>query len=194
MSLLYKDTPVGFHRVLDGPLDDHEVFTSNEDLLDYCKNGTAYHGQRVLLTYDGLYDQPCTIKRGRSTNRNTLIPIVELPSGIELITYENNDEIYGLVCYFNDGKIYTDTKDILVKFDDMYYFAMLPQVSLLANKNTDIEYLFQVKGKPDEIIIGGNPLDNPEGEIIRNIRENLVPRNILKVWVRCTEYYKAMGV
>ena len=177
MSLLYKDTPVGFHRVLDGPLDDHEVFTSNEDLLDYCKNGTAYHGQRVLLTYDGLYDQPCTIKRGRSTNRNTLIPIVELPSGIELVTYENNDEIYGLVCYFNDGKI-----------------AMLPQVSLLANKNTDIEYLFQVKGKPDEIIIGGNPLDNPEGEIIRKIRENLVPRNILKVWVRCTEYYKAMGV
>ena len=194
MNLLYKDTPVGFHRLLTGPLDDHEVFTSNEDLLDYCKNGTAYHGQRVLLTYNGLYDQPCIIKKGKSINRNNLFPIIELPSGVELITYNIEEEVYGLVCYFNDGSIYTNNKDILIKFDDNYYFAMLPQASLLANKNTDIEYLFQIKGKPDEIIIGGSPLDYPEGDIIRKIKENLVPRNILKVWVKCTDCYKAMGV
>lgn len=194
MSLLYKDTPVGFHRVLDGPLDDHEVFTSNEDLLDYCKNGTAYHGQRVLLTYDDLYDQPCIIKKVKQTDSDILIPIIELPSGIEFITSEINNDIYGLICYFNDGEIYYDTKDILVKFNDIYYFAMLPQASLLANNNTEIEYLFQIKNQPDEIIISGNVLDNPWGEVIQKIKNNLIPRNILKVWVKCTDYYKAMGV
>jgi len=192
MSLLYKDTPAGFHRVLDGPLDDHEIFTSNAALLDYCKNGTAYHGQRVLLTYEGLYDQPCIIKKGRQSDY--LVPVLDLQSGIELVTMTEGTDIYGLVCYFNDGNIYTDDKDIMLKLDDIYYFAMLPQAGLLANSDTEITYKFQIKNKPDELLVSGNVFTGNGVAIMNKIKENLIAKNILKVWVRCNNYFNATGV
>ena len=194
MSLLYKDTPVGFHRVLSGPLDDHEIFTSNEELLEYCKSGTAYNGQRVLLTYNGLFDQPCVIKKGRQSE--LLIPILELPAGIELITTKDEyNNIYALVAFFNDGDIlYSDNKDIMMKLDDFCYFSILALSAILYGSSENIEYKFEYKNGITETVTSGDVTANTAGDIINKVKDNLYVGNRFKVWIKCNNYYNAMGV
>ena len=195
MDMIYRDTPVGFHRLNPGPLDDQEVFSSNADLLDYCKNRTGYHGQRVLLKY-GYYDQQCVLKKGKG---DVLVPVMELPPGIELIFKTFNNKKYVLVFYYNDdtSAVPSNTSDLYVCFTKPYYFAMLPQCSLFANSDTSINYRIEVN---DEVITAtqGNPLNTsstPSARAIYDrVRENLRDNTIVRLWVQCDDYYNAVGV
>ena len=195
MDMVYRDTPVGFHRLNPGPLDDQEIFTSNADLLDYLKNRTGYHGQRVLLKY-GFYDQQCVFKKGKG---NTLVPVLELPPGTELIFKLYNNKHYVLVWYFNDdtGAIPGNRQDKMICFGKPYYFSMLPQCSLFANTNDNINYLLEVN---DEVtpLTQGNPMDVVSSESLRSVMdrglENMTSGNIVRLWVECDDYYKAVGV
>lgn len=194
MDMVYRDTTVGFHRLNPGPIDDQMEFESNADLLDYCKNRTAYHGQRVILKY-GFYDQPCIIKKATG---NVLVPVVELPSGIELLFKKIDEKPYVMVFYYNDTiDIPGDDNNRLLCFNKPYYFAMLPQCSLFANNNTSIKYRMEIN---DEVLnlTQGNPLDvvstAQSKSVFDRAKENMIPNYIVRIWVECSDYYKAMGV
>ena len=46
------DTLISYHRLKKAPLDDMEVFTDLRSLMDYCKDGASYDGQRVVVLND----------------------------------------------------------------------------------------------------------------------------------------------
>ena len=49
-SKVYKDIPVGFHRVNKIPLDDSLIINNGtKGLFDYIDNRTAYLGQRLVI-------------------------------------------------------------------------------------------------------------------------------------------------
>lgn len=53
------DTAMSYHRLKRSPLDDREVFTNLRDLMDYCKDGARYNGQRVVvMATDGNHQYP----------------------------------------------------------------------------------------------------------------------------------------
>ena len=43
------DTAMSYHRLKRAPLDDMEVFNDLLSLMNYCKNGARYDGQRVVV-------------------------------------------------------------------------------------------------------------------------------------------------
>lgn len=43
------DTAMSYHRLKKAPLDDREVFKNLNDLMDYCKDGARYNGQKVVV-------------------------------------------------------------------------------------------------------------------------------------------------
>ena len=45
----YLSTPLGIHRVRRSPYDDTEIFNSVNELVEYCKSGLAYKGQKVSV-------------------------------------------------------------------------------------------------------------------------------------------------
>jgi len=195
MDMIYRDTPVGFHRLNPGGLDDREVFASNEALFYYINNETAYHGQRVLVKYD-CYDQNITLKKGTS---GKLIPIMEMPTGYEFISKVVNGKIYGLVFYFNDTDIPAlDSNDYKICFDKCFFFSMMHQAGLLANSDTAINFMLEVNNDDAAYLTQGNPVTTKSSESSRSImdrvKENCRAGNIVRLWVECTDYYKAMGV
>ena len=52
MPKIYKDIPIGFHRVNRMPLDDSEIINGNEALFNYIQSGSAYNGQRIIILYE----------------------------------------------------------------------------------------------------------------------------------------------
>ena len=89
-SSKHLSTPMGIHRLLKEPYDDREVFTSIDNLKEYCRNGACYDGQRVACIIGtpnkGGYIQDFVIYNKMA--------IAKFNNG-EIITY--NDPTYGNV-------------------------------------------------------------------------------------------------
>ena len=83
------DTPVNYHRLMKGPLDDREVFATLDDLMEYCNNGARYDGQRVVVVDPiiGTFVEYVIVNN---------IPIIDL-RGSEPIFFKNGTDIYMLL-------------------------------------------------------------------------------------------------
>lgn len=111
------DTPMSYHRLKRSPLDDREVFNNLRDLMDYCKDGARYDGQRVVVLNDNLESVEYTIKnnipiinmRGSEPIFKSLTFDGESSESHGLLIYENNNltEIWNRdeVFSFNEGKL-----------------------------------------------------------------------------------------
>ena len=51
-SKYHVSTPIGIHRLKKEPFDDREIFSNISDLIDYCKHGASYNGQKVLCIFN----------------------------------------------------------------------------------------------------------------------------------------------
>ena len=103
MANVYKDLPIGFHRVNNTPLDDSGIRLSIEDLYDYINNGTAYYGQRLVVEYDDKYSQDIVI---RKNSDGKLVPLIlNWPNSLEITTKTFNGDRYVLIYYYNGGVI-----------------------------------------------------------------------------------------
>ena len=132
MPKIYKDIPIGFHRVNQMPLDDSEIINGNEALFNYIQSGSAYNGQRIIILYEN-YQQPITLKVVGSS----IIPVLVMPSGWELITKKYGDKTYALVYYYNKGAVFSSSNEI-IRLTDPFAWSMLPQASILANSDSSI--------------------------------------------------------
>ena len=210
MPKIYKDIPVGFHRVNKTPLDDTELINGNAALFQHINFGTGYHGQHIIVRYDN-YDQSEKNKKGKG---DKLMPIMDMPSGYELITKKYNDDIYAMVYYYNGGSPFTDISQN-IRLSDSFAWSLLPQASLLANSDTDIDYLIEADNNnylftqanfitntvslSSAIIIdrissisdsnGYYPTSNSSVMIMPKSRST----KGVKLWVKCTDYFNAMG-
>lgn len=93
------DTMTSYHRLKRAPLDDREVFTDLRALMDYCKDGARYEGQRVVVLHDILEEAvEYTIKRN--------IPIINMKGSepiFKSITFDGDSSAtYGLLIYENN--------------------------------------------------------------------------------------------
>ena len=151
MAYIYRDTPVGFHRLNKMPLDDREVFDNISDFLEYVESGTPYVGQRCVVRFAN-YEQPVIFKQGRqNSNTDNPIPVLELPTGYEHICKFYNDNHYVMVYYYNGGRTFDLLMD-QVRFTDSFAWSMLPQASIVAGTDTDIDYLLEYY---DDLAEGG---------------------------------------
>ena len=209
MPEIYRDIPVGFHRVNRTPLDDSEIINGNANLFSYIESGTAYHGQKIIIRYDN-YDQPVMLKKGRGTK---LIPIMIMPSGYEFITKVYNGSTYALVYYYNGGSLFTNVNQN-VRLSDSFAWSLLPQASLFANSDTSINYLLEVDNDKytftqanfatNTVSLSGATINKiastatsvgyyPTGNSAVVIMPRTASSKIVKLWVKCTDYLNALG-
>lgn len=107
------DTLMSYHRLKKAPLDDREVFNNLRDLMDYCKDGASYDGQRVVVLNDTLGSVEYTIKNN--------IPIIDMRGSepiFKSITFDgDSSETHGLLIYENNlGGVWS--KDDVFIFND----------------------------------------------------------------------------
>lgn len=92
------DTAMSYHRLKRAPLDDMEVFTDLRALMDYCKDGARYDGQRVVVLNNTLGSVEYTIKNN--------IPIIDMKGSepiFKTITFNgDSSESHGLLIYENN--------------------------------------------------------------------------------------------
>ena len=92
------DTAMSYHRLKRAPLDDMEVFTDLRALMDYCKDGARYDGQRVVVLNNTLGSVEYTIKNN--------IPMINMRGSepvFKTITFSgDSSESHGLLIYENN--------------------------------------------------------------------------------------------
>lgn len=109
------DTPISYHRLKRAPLDDMEVFANLRNLMDYCKDGARYDGQRVVVLNDTLGSVEYNIKnnipiinmRGSEPVFKSITFTGDSSATHGMLIYENNlGEIWDQneVFSFNEGK------------------------------------------------------------------------------------------
>ena len=210
-TAIYKDTPVGFHRVNKAPLDDSDVFYNIRDVLDYIDSGAAYDGQRICLRLPH-YNQNVTLKTGKS---NKLFAIPDLPSGHEWITKQIASNLYVLIYYYNSGSEFTNQNQ-QIRFSDSFAWSALPYASLISGDDANITYLLELDGdetasytftQPDftsnEIVLSQNNKISHIGDEDYFYHTDfsgigIMPRSystqIVRLWVKGNDFYKALGV
>ena len=206
---VYKDIPVGFHRVNKIPLDDSLIINNGtKGLFDYIDNRTAYLGQRLLVRYKDkqdrlLYEVNVILK----SSNNNLIPMIEWPIGFEPIikTYDGNK--YIMIYYYNNGSIYTDK--IYIKLDDPKSWSMILLAGIFAGDNMSIDYLLETKDNNylftqndislyskeynDNILDAIYDIDNSKYyKITSNMNIGIMPKvnetPLTKLWVKANDY------
>ena len=92
------DTPISYHRLKRAPLDDREVFTDLRSLMDYCKDGARYDGQRVVVLNNELGSVEYTIKNN--------IPMINMRGSepiFKSITFSGDSSAtHGMLIYENN--------------------------------------------------------------------------------------------
>lgn len=92
------DTAMSYHRLKRTPLDDMEVFNDLRSLMDYCKDGARYDGQRVVVLNDTLGLVEYNIKNN--------IPIINMRGSepiFKSITFSGDSaESHGMLIYENN--------------------------------------------------------------------------------------------
>lgn len=220
MAYTYRDTPVGIHRLNKMPYDDQEVFYGVRSLLEYIKSGTAYVGQTCIVRIlsdqnkpdSTYYEQKVTLKQG---DGNKIIPVLELFPGYEFIHKNLNNHEYGLVYYYNGGKKFSNIKEN-IRSEDSLAWAMLPQASLIAGSDEKIDYLLETETYQYEFIqpnFVSNEVIIASGGVVAGIGSRatnkayyptsngsiyIMPKKkediLIKLWVQCDDYIKALEV
>ena len=99
----------------------------------------------------------------------------------------------------NDTTVPTDDMSYKICLNKPYFFSMMYQCSLIANSETSITFRLEVNSD-DAITLTNqpNPLGNnpnrPSRSAFDRAKESMRAKNIVRLWVDCTDYYKAMGV
>lgn len=92
------DTAMSYHRLKRAPLDDMEVFNDLRALMDYCKNGARYDGQRVVVLNDNLGSVEYNIKNN--------IPMINMKGSepiFKSITFSGDSSAtHGILIYENN--------------------------------------------------------------------------------------------
>ena len=92
------DTAMSYHRLKRAPLDDMEVFGDLRSLMDYCKDGARYDGQRVVVLNNTLGSVEYSIKNN--------IPIIDMKGSepiFKSITFNGDSSAsHGLLIYENN--------------------------------------------------------------------------------------------
>lgn len=92
------DSVMSRHRLMRAPLDDSEIYASLSDLMNYCKNGACYDGQRVAVVDNNLGLIEYTIKNN--------IPIINLRGSEPIFNSLNfngdTSESRGMLIYENN--------------------------------------------------------------------------------------------
>ena len=218
MENVYKDLPIGFHRVNNTPLDDSGIRLSIEDLYDYINNGTAYYGQRLVVEYDDKYSQDIVI---RKNSDGKLVPLIlNWPNSLEITTKTFNGDRYVLIYYYNGGRLYDNETDYL-RIDDCLAWSILPMAGIIAGRDTNIDYLLETyfRGDVQYNIFSQNNICFYDGDIefvedsingildysnsnywmpTSNLLIGLMPRVIntrpTKLWVKDNGYCDMIGV
>lgn len=208
---IYKDIPVGFHRVNRIPLDDSIVIPNGSvGLFDYINNKTPYLGQRLLVQYrdsqDNLiYETNVVLKKNYD---DKLIPMMmEYPIGFEPIikTYDGNK--YMMIYYYNNGSIYEDK--IYIKLDDPKSWSMILLAGIFAGSSKSINYLLETKYNTYSFIEDDISLYTKEYndsaidaiydisnsryyKITSNVNIGILPRvndtQLTRLWVKANDY------
>lgn len=92
------DTAISRHRLMRASLDDREVFANLRDLMDYCKDGARYDGQRVVVLNDALSSVEYNIKNS--------IPMINMRGSepiFKSITFSGDSSAtHGMLIYENN--------------------------------------------------------------------------------------------
>lgn len=122
------DTAMSYHRLKRAPLDDKEVFANLQDLMDYCKDGARYDGQRVVVLNDTLGAVDYTIKNN--------IPMINMRGSepiFKTITFSgDSSETHGLLIYENNlggtwdqSEVFTFDEDKFCIINQLEIFRIL---------------------------------------------------------------------
>jgi len=92
------DTAMSYHRLKRAGLDDREVFANLQALMDYCKDGARYDGQRVVVTnnetnlieYDIKNNIPMINMRGSEPIFKSITFSGDSSASHGMLIYENN--------------------------------------------------------------------------------------------------------
>ena len=122
------DTAMSYHRLKRAPLDDMEVFANLRDLMDYCKDGARYDGQRVVVLNDTLGSVEYTIKnnipmismRGSEPIFKSFTFSGDSSASHGLLIYENN-----LGGIWNQNEIFTFDEGKLCLLNQLEIFRIL---------------------------------------------------------------------
>lgn len=92
------DSAMSRHRLKRAPLDDSEVYNNLRALMDYCKDGARYDGQRVVVLNDTLGSVEYNIKNN--------IPIINMRGSepiFKSITFSGDSSAtHGMLIYENN--------------------------------------------------------------------------------------------
>lgn len=135
----YSSTPMGFSRLKIGPLDESELFTTLEELLEYVKTGPSYEGQIIsceMADFTG-FTIPFIIKQ------NYLVPIV---NGFEFVTKTIGSEKYVLTAYrkssSGSGFRYYDPMNYSIEdIESIFKFSEDSENEVIEETNPDTGYL-----------------------------------------------------
>ena len=207
---VFKDLPVGFHRVNRIPLDDSLIVDGNDELFRYIDHGTAYHGQRLLVQYKNKQqkiDYETNVILKYDSNGDLTPVVIDWPFGSEPIIKTYDGEKYILVYYYNKGTTYDSPS--CIKLNDPRSWSILYLSSLLHGDTINITYLLETKNESyrfiqndicyytqdfDEDEINGiyDISNNNYYKITSNINIGIMPKvnntQLIRLWVEATDY------
>lgn len=200
------DTMMSYHRLKRNPLDDSEIFTNLADLMEYCRTGASYNGQRVAV-YENNILVEYVIKNG--------IPIIDM-KGSEPIFKELNfgtaqtpNNGVGLLIYENTEKVIWCSNETF-KFDDNK-LCLLSQLEIFRQTDTNTFYfVYERISKSNRTVISkpfaSTSIDSIESIINTNSDNDtikIMPSNendanteanyITKIYIKADNYYNALN-
>jgi hypothetical protein len=109
------DTMMSYHRLKRAPLDDSEVFSSVEKLMDYCDTGACYNGQRVSVYDRNNIVVEYTIKK----YNERYYPIINTKGSELIFKYDEYNNEYWLLVYEYNSKSGSEwRKNEVFSFDE----------------------------------------------------------------------------
>ena len=140
------DTPMSYHRLRKASLDDSEIFTNLKDLMDYCKNGASYDGQRVAVITNTLGTVEYVIRNN--------IPMIDMrgsePIFKELTFDGDNTSTHGLLIYDQIlTNVYTLNDIFTFDYDKLCIISQLEIFRIIdSDASNSYKYKFYMERMP----------------------------------------------
>lgn len=210
----HVSSPLGIHRLIKEPFDDREIFESLSNMINYCKNGTAYNGQKIS----------CIFKDGNDTYIQNFMVVNNYPIALfNNIDYNiikevegQSESYYVLIYYYNP--INMENKNMNkpsynINIDDPNKFSIIGLSDIFKNNNANYKliaksYNYDENTKEEtksEIIINditdediiydgnNNVLKIISNNIILYPNINMQENRIISLYIKANEYVKALG-